>query len=296
MKILITGTSGFIGSRLLEAICRKYGQSNVVALSSSQKKQCSTVVYEPGEFRISQSNAELIQSTEVLLHAGAFIPKNSRDANSVASCNGNIIFTDMLLKLPFNNLRRIIYLSTTDVYAHSELISEITPIQPETLYGLSKLYCEKMIESFAESFQLKCQILRVGHVYGPGEDAFQKFLPEAIRSSIKGNCIDLWGDGSELRSYLYIDDVVRAILVALHQSNVNDTINLVSGRALSIRQILDQLIEISRKDVKVVASVARGTRRDFVFDNSKMRNLLTSEETDFLIGLKAEYSHFASLQ
>lgn len=296
MKILITGTSGFIGSRLLEAVCREYGPNNVVALSSSAKAQCATIIYDPSDFSLIQSETELIQSTEVLIHAGAFTPKSGRDANCLAGCNGNIAFTDKLFKLPFKKLKRILYLSTIDVYAPSELISESTLTMPTTLYGQSKLYCERLADLFAKESNIKCQILRVGHIFGPGEEAYQKFLPKAIRNILKGDRVELWGDGTELRSYLYIDDAIRAILAALCQPDVNETINLVSGRAISIRQMLDQLIQISRKQIQIVQKETGDVQRDLVFDNRRMRTLLLSEETDFLTGLRAEYTHIKSLR
>lgn len=273
-----------------------YGPANIIALSSSHKNECATVLYDPSDFSILQPESELLQSAEILIHAGAFTPKSARDANCITRCNGNISFADKLSRIPFTSLKRLIYLSTIDVYEPSELITESTPTQPSSLYGISKLYCERMMAEYAKQSGIQCQILRIGHIYGPGEEAYQKFIPQTIRSILKGEDVELWGDGNDLRSYLFIDDVVKAIVSSIDRPEVNETINLVSGNALSIRCILEYLIHISQKHINIVPRESRESRRDYVFDNSRMQRLIPTKETDLLTGLREEYSHIANLK
>ena len=296
MNILITGTSGFIGSKLLYALCSEYGAANVTALSSRNSGQCTTIVYDPNDYSVAQEDTALIEATDVLVHAGAFIPKSALDVNSLAGSNGNIDFTAKLLKQPFKNLKRIVYLSTIDVYALSDTISESTPSMPSTLYGFSKLYCERMVTHFAAQSNILAQILRVGHVFGPGEEKYSKFLPTAIRSITRRATVEQWGDGSELRSFIFIDDTIKAIQNAIHLPDDAGTINIVGGHALSIRSILDHLISISGKQVDIIIREAPHFKRNFVFDNSKFKSLLLSEETDFVTGLRAEYEHIINLE
>lgn len=296
MKILVTGTSGFIGSRLLRAVCEAYGSTNVLALSTTPKTLCETILYDPQGFSISGEDLEKIETANTLLHAGAYTPKSSRDANFLPGCNGNISFTATLLGHPLENLQRILYLSTIDVYAPADLISESTPTLPASLYGLSKLYCEKMISSYAAQRGITTQILRIGHVFGPGEEIYQKFLPVAIRRILRGEDVELWGNGAELRSLIYIDDVISAILAALRRPEAASPVNIVSVRALSIRSILDQLIAISGKQVGITHRESAAKARDYVFDNLRMRTGLLAEETDFHEALRTEYLYFKSLE
>lgn len=296
MKILVTGTSGFIGSRLLRAVCGEYGSANVLALSTTPKSLCETILYDPHDFSVSSEGVEKIETIETMLHAGAYVPKSSRDSNFLPGCNGNISFTAQLLDRPLSNLQRIVYLSTIDVYAPADIISESTPTLPAGLYGWSKLYCENMISCYAGQRGITSQILRIGHVFGPGEEAYQKFLPVSIRRIIRGEDVELWGEGNELRSLIYIDDVIQAILAALRRPESSSPVNIVSGRALSIRSILDQLIAISGTKVGIVHREYAAKARNCVFDNLRMRTDLLAEETDFNEALRTEYLHFKSME
>jgi len=163
------------------------------------------------------------------------------------------------------------------------------------LYGWSKLYCEQLISVRAHEMNLSCQILRIGHVYGPGEEKYAKFLPRAIRAIISGEPVELYGDGAELRSFIYIDDVVKAILSAVDLNEDVGVINVVGGNELSIKEVLDCLISISGKDVPILTRAFAGVKRDFVFDTRLMNEKLLPVEKDFISGLKEEYDYFAKM-
>lgn len=292
MKVLVTGVSGFIGARLLDAACARFGAANVTAFSSRPHAGCQTVVYGEGaDFSLGADDLALLAPVEVLLHAGAFTPKTAAEANDVAGCNSNIGFTHRLLHVPMPRLKKIVYLSTLDVYAQAEPISEQTPTLPVTLYGQSKLYCEKMVSAFAGAHGMVAQVLRIGHVYGPGEEKYAKFLPQAIRNIAAGKPVELWGDGAELRSFIYIDDVVAAVLNALALEADAGVINVVGGTPISIRALVAELAAVSGKQVDIVTREWDGPKRNYVFDNRKMKQYLLAAETPLAEGLRKEYEH-----
>ena len=295
MKILITGASGFIGSQLLIAACSAFGAGNVIAFSSKKIDSCRSIVYSGSDFNLDLDDYALLAKVEVLIHAGAFTPKSGQEANALKECNGNIHFTEKLLGLPYPKLKKILYLSTLDVYEASELTTETTPTLPSTLYGLSKLYCESMVSIFAAQNKMACQILRIGHVYGPGEEKYAKFLPKAIKDIVERGKVELWGDGAEIRSFIYIDDVVAAILNAVNLEVDVGVINIVGGIPISIRDLIDKLIVVSGRKVEIVVREFYGAKRNYIFDNIKLRQHLLADETDFMDGLRTEYVHIASL-
>lgn len=298
MNILITGASGFIGGRLLDAAITLWGKDNITAFSSREIEGCYSVVYNeslPG-FGLQDTDIARIESVDVVIHAGAYTPKSGGEANIFSSCNSNVFFTEKLLGLPFSNLRRILFVSTLDVYASATPISELTPTEPATLYGWSKLYCEQMISLFAREKKIDYTILRVGHVYGPGEEKYAKFLPKTITSILGGAAVELYGDGAELRSFIYIDDVVKALLAAVELAEQVSVINIVGGTAVSIKTVLDELVAISGQPVEIVQREFSGVRRDFVFDTTLLNKYLLPQETPFLSGLNAEFAYFKSLK
>lgn len=290
MKVLITGVSGFIGSRLLDAVCERFGATNVLALSSKVNKQCKTIVYRD-DFSINKSDLNMLADVELIIHAGAFTPKSRADSNNIEKCNGNITFTQSLLALPFKALKKVVYLSTLDVYGDDKVVSELTELNPETLYGMSKLYCEKMVSSYCDNKSIKGQLLRIGHVYGPGEENYQKLLPIAINNLLNDVDIELWGDGSELRSFIFISDVIKACMASLDLSDDVGVINVVGGHAISIADLLTLLADISSTQLRIVHKPAPKVKKDIIFDNSKMIKHLLKTETLFVNGLKQEIAH-----
>lgn len=292
MNILITGTSGFIGGHLLKAACTAYGSEQVTAFSSRATAECYSIVYGGSpDFALSAADLEQLASVEVLIHAGAFTPKGGADANQITGCNSNIEFTQRLLDLPFSRLQKIVYLSTLDVYQAAELTTEDTPTVPATLYGLSKLYCERLASLSAAARGVPFQILRIGHVYGPGEERYAKFIPTAIRSILDKGSVELWGDGSDIRSFIYIDDVVQAILNAVSLQEDVGVINVVGGVRMSIRELIDELMAASGRPVRIEARESAAAKRNYIFDNAKLRRYLLPVECDFREGLRAEFDH-----
>jgi UDP-glucose 4-epimerase len=295
MKILLTGASGFIGAQLLRALSLMFGRENVLVLTSRGELDDPRVVYEPTGFGVDPTEMCKFENIEVVVHAGAFTPKNGAQVNNIKACNSNIVFTEKLLELPFTGLKKIIYLSTVDVYGSAQLIREDSALLPATLYGFSKLYCERLVSVFTERREISHQILRIGHVYGPGEEKYEKFLPKAITSIVGSLPVELWGDGSELRSYIYIDDVVNAVINAIKLPEHVGAINVVGGLPISNRQLLDLLVRVSGKPVEIKFKEFSGTKKDYIFDNGKLVKYLLARETDLLTGLKAEVDYMASL-
>lgn len=295
MKLLITGASGFIGSRLVSVACAELGTEKVIAFSSKPNDACASIVYYDLDLNLSAIDHALLATVEVLIHVGAFTPKDGLQANAIEECNGNIRFTEKLLTLPLANLKKIVFISSLDIYQPAELTTETTPTLPVSLYGWSKLYCERMTTTFAGKYGIACQILRIGHVYGPGEEKYAKFLPKAIKNIVAGEAVELWGDGSEVRSFIYIDDVVAAILQAVNLRSDVGPINVVGGVGVSIRALLDKLIAVSGKPVAITAKEFTGVKRNCIFNNAKLRQHLLPIETDFNAGLQAEYAYMAGL-
>jgi nucleoside-diphosphate-sugar epimerase len=294
--VLLTGASGFIGKHLLAALIQEYGREEILALTSVPIADANYLPhhgynFEPDYF-VRSGYGEQIHT---LIHAGAFTPKSGKQANDVAKCNSNIFTADKLLQADLPNLKNIIYLSTLDVYGPSALISENSLVQPASLYGESKLYVEKMMTAWANSNNKVCQILRVGHVYGPGEEAYQKIIPVTIKRLLQDQSPQIWGDGNELRSFIYIQDIVDAISQALKLEKSEGVINLVSSQKISIAALVNKLIQLSGKTVSPEILSADAPGRDFVFDNSKMKQLLPGLETSLDTGLAAEWAYFKNL-
>lgn len=294
--VLVTGTSGFIGSVLLDQLIAKFGSTNVLALTSKPIDKCNYLLHNDYRFDPDFFIKSGYENIDTIIHAGAFTPKNENQANEYYKCTSNITNTEALLKANIPNLKRFIFLSTLDVYGVSDVLTEESPVIPISLYGQSKVYCEKMIVSWARQYKILPQILRIGHVYGPGEEHYQKAIPVMMKKILNGEAIQIFGSGMDIRSFIYIDDVIQAIIKSIDLDLFDGPINVVGGNQISIKKLAEILIKNaeSNTDVEFVETI-NANQRDFIFDNSKMKKYLLNEETDLVLGLKKEYNYMKNL-
>ena len=287
---MLTGASGFIGSHLLSQLTKILGKESVVALTSKKIQNVNCVIYNTIQ-NFALHNDQFEDVTHII-HAGAFTPKDATQANNIGKCHENLEFTKELLSFNYKKLKRVINLSTLDVYkATSEILSEDSLIEPVSLYGSSKLYCEAMVHAFAKEQELEYLNLRIGHVYGPGEEKYKKVIPIAISNILQDKPLELWGDGSDLRSFIFVQDVVQVIINALEIKVKGRDINVVSGNAVSIKQLLQKIIAISEKSVIVNCRESNHQKRNLIFDNRLLTSTLLEKETEVSEGLKIEYEY-----
>jgi UDP-glucose 4-epimerase len=293
--ILVTGTSGFIGKHLLVKLIETYGKDNILALTSTPINQCPFLIHNNYQFENDFFIKTGFKKINTIIHAGAFIPKNGNQANDINNCNRNIINTEKLLNSDFPYLKEIIFLSTVDIYGVDDILSEESMINPISLYGHSKLYCEKMIDAFAEKNNLTHQILRIGHVYGPGEESYQKIIPVTMKKILNNEELEIWGSGLEIRSFIYIKDVVAAIVKSIGLNEYVKPINVVSNQQINIKYLVAKIQKIANHNgiVKIIPNASKG--RNLIFDNSKMTKYLLSNEKKIDDGLFEEWEYMKSI-
>lgn len=290
--LLLTGTTGFIGQNLLKFIKFNYQNDyDIVLLSSATNENYKTVLHKNYTFTKQDFEKNGIFKIDLVLHIGAFTPKSVIEANDINKSNANIFNTKYLLDNLPNFPETFIFLSTLDVYGKIEtVINELSFTNPLTMYGWSKLYCEKLLENWAKENNVILQILRVGHIYGKGEEAYKKVIPVTIQKLKNGENPQIFGIGDEKRSFLHVDDVSNLIMKSMLLQKYEGVINLCSTNSYTIKNIVEMLIEISNKKVQINYVETKNRGVDFEFDTSKMNNLLGFEKINIIEGLKDEYS------
>ena len=288
MKILVTGSSGFVGQALLKHIESENNANEISLLSSKPNDKYRTHVYCQKD---DNYDIKVSDEYDVLLHIGAWTPKSVKDFQDIDKGFGNIQFTKTLIEsLP--SLKRIVFISTIDVYAPSTgVISEESLVKPISIYGYSKLYCEEMVKAWAEQNGVECCILRLGHIYGVGEVAYKKLIPMLIQQALKNETINIFSAGNELRSFLNIDDCASVIWQAA-LGDMQGLYNVVSGHAVSVKGIAYMIKKQTQSGSDIVIQNLPIETRDMVFDNSLLRDTFTIEEKTLENGLKEEIEYF----
>lgn len=291
MSILVTGATGFVGTYVVETLKEEYPYEELISLASSASNGVKWIpsknyVFEPN-YLLNNGGAEI----ESIIHIGAWTPKNPGVANSMDGAFSNIASTKALLDSNLPKLKRFIFCSTLDVYKNVNCcITEDTQVAPETLYGMSKYYCEEMVSTYAKNRRIKCQILRLGHIYGAGEERYRKVIPVMIENALLGNNITIFGDGEALRSFIHIKDVAKAVVASLKLSE-NSVINVVGDEPISIRNLAEMVCECCEKKTGVIFQEAKSENRNFVFNNSMMRTKLLNTFIPFREGLIQEIEY-----
>ena len=187
-----------------------------------------------------------------------------------------------------------IFLSSASVYGedvvYRESITENTPAQPKTYYGIAKYSAERILEKVCIDNHTELMILRPPLVYGK-DDLSRGYGPTGFTyKAINSEEIILWGDGSEFREFVFITDVAKTIHRLLN-NNFNGILNLVSGKSYTFKNIYDLLIKISKSDINAFPITASL----FPYAGAVSSNLIFLSKAKFKISSTSSILTFNSL-
>jgi UDP-glucose 4-epimerase len=301
--LLVTGATGFIGRHLVERLLR-VPEVRLVVLSrrsggSVAEDRCIRVVSDCQQLTPEVWRSRGVAAIDYVFHLAAETPKVAGGAVLEDAYEGNVKATAALLESLPSVPRRFILASTLDVYAPlgpEEMLSENTPVKPQGAYGISKVCCETLASAIAAARGFPCVILRYGHIYGPGEQAYRKLIPEAIRRLLRGEPPVVYGDGSAERDYLYVGDAVEAtVRAAVVEPAPVGPVNIVRGTSCPIRQVVETMVQVTEYPGAVQYLTDRPGGASLRFDNRKMRTVLGEWPLVSLAdGLRWEVADFAA--
>ena len=172
-------------------------------------------------------------------------------------------------------VRRFIFFSTADVYGEdidNTSISELTPVNPRSYYGMAKFASEGLLRKAIDSREgSSLAILRPPFTYGAADDQRGIYGPHGFCQSARdGAEIALWGDGSELREFLFVDDLAQ-LTMRLLESEHEGILNPVSGESHSFREILDVIESFVGSPLKITNRERSRGKVDNAFDGGRVR-------------------------
>ncbi len=258
MRCLVTGAAGFIGSSLSERLLalghevvgvdrfsdyypRSYKDNNLVRLRDEAK--FTLVVQDLAECAMEP----LLEGVEVVFHQAAQAGVRASWGQSFeAYLRDNVLSTQRLLEaVRRSSVRKVVYASSSSVYgeAHELPMTEASPTQPFSPYGVTKLAAEHLAELYRHNFGLATASLRYFTVYGPRQRpdmAFHKF----IEATLDGGAINVFGDGEQTRDFTFIADIVEANIAAAAEG-VLGVFNIGGGSRVTLRDVLGTLAEVA---------------------------------------------------
>lgn len=289
--VLLLGGNGFIGRNVIDFatsndLCSKY---KFVVLSRSLNEIISEKIdYVQGDYADKKVLIDLFSKynfAKVFHFATSTTPVSSGN-NILFDINGNLIATIGLLDVMKEyGCNYILYLSSGGaVYGEKnlDLISEEEICYPVSSYGVVKLTIENYLRLYQKQHGIKYLILRVSNPFGRFHTSDkQGIINIAVRRALKGEIIEIWGDGNQSKDYIFVDDLVKIIFDLTKQNVINKTINVGSGQAYQLNKILD-MIKMQLPDLVVNYVDSKTTDvKDFCLDISKMQSVINFEFTEF---------------
>lgn len=298
-NILITGGGGHIGFKLLKELIKKY--ENIYVLEKIVSKELDSLIKEK-DIKLIECDLTDINSLkefkrdfekmDVVLHLAAYVPKTADADNEEEATKVNLTGTMNLVKC-LKEGSKFIFISTCEVYGipKSEVINEEHPLNPLSNYGKSKAAAETSLLDYSKNNKIVLTILRLTNVYGPGEIISRAIL-NFIKAVTKNETPTIYGDGSDKRDFMYVDDIVMYIIAAIEKGD-NNIYNVVTGKSYTIKEIAEQIIKIAGADINIKFEAIKKAKMNYVFDSAKVRkDLEYAPKIDIDEGLSREMGWF----
>ena len=248
MNCLVLGGGGFIGSHLALALAdaghrvRVFDRPHGRFLRLLERCEVFT-----GDFLEPRDLERALSGTEVVCHLIATTVPKSSNENPVSDVAANVVGTLRLLELcRSRGVRRIVFPSSGGtVYGipRATPIGETHPTDPISSYGIHKLTIEKYLHLNQVLNGLDYRVLRIANAYGERQrtETAQGAVSVFLERVLRGGALQIWGDGSVVRDYIYVGDVVRAFLRMLDYEGEHRIFNVSSGVGVSLNQLVDEI-------------------------------------------------------
>lgn len=292
MNCLVLGGNGLIGSHLVDHLLREGHPVRVYDRSDDRfRSRLAGVEYVYGELGNQGLLRAALTDIDVVFHLISTTVPSTSSSDPAFDVQSNVVATIRLLEECVTaKIKRFVFTSSGGtVYGipRQTPISEDHPLNPISSYGITKVTIEKYLGLFNHMSGLNYVILRPSNVYGARQNPFgqQGLVGVFLGKIMRGEPIVVWGDGSVIRDYIYVNDLAAALYqAAVGPDQVEPIYNIGSGRGISINEILEALAAVTGKKLDVRYTEAR--RFDVpanVLDISRARELLGWTPTTELV-------------
>jgi UDP-glucose 4-epimerase len=263
MNFLITGAAGFLGSSLANHLAREGHQvRGLDDLSAGDVQSLNPdVLFTRGDVNDRPKLWTLLQDVDCVYHLAArvSVPESvlyPREYNAV-NVGGSVSLMEAMRDV---GVHRVVFISSGAVYGNQETqpLRESSPPNPRSPYAVSKLAAEYYVRTIGDLWGIETIALRVFNAYGPGQHlpaSHPPVIPNYLRQATRGGTLVIHGDGAQTRDYVYLDDVVSAMMAAATAPNVNHlVVNIGSGAETSLRELVRLVINVSGVNAEVITN------------------------------------------
>jgi dTDP-glucose 4,6-dehydratase len=290
VKLLITGGAGFIGSNFVLYMIKRYPSYEIVnvdALTYAGNLENLRSIEQNPNYSFVKADIANRTQLEPLFAAGVdavinFAAESHVDRSILHPeifVQTNILGTQTLLDLAKRyNITKFVQVSTDEVYGTlgaAGLFTEETPIAPNSPYSASKAGADLLVRAYHETFGLHVNITRCSNNYGPYQFP-EKLIPLMIQNALQDKSLPVYGDGLNVRDWLYVEDHCSAIDLVLHKGRAGEVYNVGGRNERNNLQVVGTILEELGKPETLISHVKDrlGHDRRYAIDADKIRNEL----------------------
>ncbi|MFC6254995.1 dTDP-glucose 4,6-dehydratase [Secundilactobacillus hailunensis] len=313
MKILVTGGAGFIGSNFIRYLLRKHPEDSIVnldLLTYAGNLHNLDGVSDDNRYHFVQGNIrnrELVQhliteygiETIVNFAAESHVDRSIENPDTFVTTNveGTLALLDVARAA---EVTKFIQISTDEVYGslgQTGTFTEESPLQPNSPYSASKASADMLARAYFETYGLNVSITRSSNNYGPRQHP-EKLIPRMITRGLAGETLPIYGDGKNVRDWLYVLDNCRAIELVMRRGRAGEVYNIGGHNEQSNNEIVRLIcleLGISEDHIEYVAD-RLGHDRRYAVDSSKIeRELGWQPEADFKTEFGQTVAYYRSI-
>jgi len=304
-NILVTGAAGFIGANFAEFFVNKHPEYNVIVLDKltyagnmdNLKKVMDKITFVQGDICDYQFVKELFEKHKIdgVIHFAAESHVDNSIKNPFVFTQTNVIGTHTLLEVAKQiwgegSSNKFVHISTDEVYGtlgEEGYFTETTPINPNSPYSASKASSDLIARAYFETFKMNVTITNCSNNYGPYQHN-EKLIPHMIKLAMNNEKLPVYGDGKNIRDWLYVEDHCEAIDLVFHNGRAGERYNIGGHNEKRNIEIVKLILKHLNKSEDMIQFVEdrKGHDYRYAIDPTKIKNELGWEpKTKFEDGI-----------
>jgi len=286
MKILVCGGSGFIGSSFIRNHLSKNPESYItnldnLTIGSNQENlkdlhNDSHYTFIKDDIRNENLIADLVKDHDVVVNFAAESHVDRSIANPKPFVETNIFGTFSLLEAIRKHDKFFVHISTDEVYGDAEnqpSFTELSQINPNNPYSATKAAADHLVRSYHRTYGINCITTRCTNNFGPYQFP-EKLIPKTIIRSLKNLKVPIYGDGNQIRSWIFVNDHVQAIDSLISKGTSGQVYNITAYDEIANKTIVEKILDILGKSSDMIEYVEDrpGHDKRYSIDCSKIEN------------------------
>jgi UDP-glucose 4-epimerase len=292
-QVLVTGASGFVGRAVVRALREGGARVTTIDQVDFPRSEVTGLVGDLTDPRVR--DAAVTEGLTGIVHLAAVTSVLRSVEDPVGVYEANVGVTASLLELArARGVGRFLLSSTNAVVGDvgTATIREDTPLRPLTPYGATKAACEMLMSAYAGSYGMATCALRLTNVYGPGMQQKDSLVARLMKAALSGATVEVYGDGTQVRDFVHVSDVVRGLLLAWERRWAGPLI-IGSGRSSTVLEVLDAARRITGRPLPATHVAPKaGEMPAVIVDITRARGLGYDPAVTLDEGIASAWSDF----